>query len=311
MNPLQFGSLFSSGPLIIGGVTFVLIFIGIVAFFVLRSDWFSGEPWDNFIDAAHEIVDEEDADAIAFIPYSDGPLLPKPAMYDRELLGGKGGYVTPDGDRIYVDGQGNGKFDLEGVPVIMAIDPTEHAAAADPLKAYIAHEKNVGRWIKVDREGNLIEAGEALKAADPDAPTPAMDKDGQEHMAADGGYASAVHERAAEGNMSLEDALKELESENLVHKIVDVAPPREAVIDEDTGEVNVEQASHVAVDFSAAADMLPKKTNTTELQVAEEKAKNEARDDDKLRETFITGAAVGGLIGGGVGVVMALIFAFA
>jgi len=49
------------------------------------------EPWDDFAEATQKIVDSENADAIAFMPYSDGPLIPKPAIYDRELLGGNGG----------------------------------------------------------------------------------------------------------------------------------------------------------------------------------------------------------------------------
>jgi len=58
--------------------------------------------------------------------------------------------------------------------VILAIDPTEHAAAVDPLKAYVAHENDLGNWIKVDREGNIIEAGEAVKNLDGNEP--AMEK---------------------------------------------------------------------------------------------------------------------------------------
>lgn len=297
----------SSGVLIVSGLVFVVVLGGILAYFFLYARD-TGNPWDAFAEATAAIVEEEDADAIAFIPYSDGPLIPKPAIYDRELLGGKGGYRTPDGERIYVDGQGNGMFTLQGVDVILAIDPTEHAASVDPLKAYIAHETDVGRWIKVDRLGNVVEAGEAV--ANLDGMTPAMDEDMTQQAVADGGAPSEVHRVAAEEGMKLEDAKVQLEQAGMLHKIVDLAPPREAVIDEDSGEVRIDEATHVAVDVSEAADLLPKKTNTTAWQTMEEKARQEGMDEDKLMEYFVYGAATGGLIGGGIGVVMALIFAF-
>jgi len=309
LYPAQFAGL-GSTAIMIGGGVFVLILGAIVGyFFLIAKD--NSEPWQEFEEATHKIVESEDADAIAFIPYSDGPLIPKPAIYDRELLGGKGGYRTPDGERIYVDGQGNGKFSLGGVDTILAIDPTEHAAAADPLKAWIQHENETGSWIKVDRKGNVIEAAEALTEVS--GMTPAMEKplgSGAGEAATDGGYASEVHKKAAEEGMGLEDAKAVLEQEGLLKKVVDIAPPSEAVIDPETGEVDIESASLVGVDISAAADMLPKKTNTTDWQTMEEKARQEGRDEDKLMEYFVYGAATGGLIGGGIGVVMALIFAF-
>lgn len=299
-----------STAIMIGAIVFGVIFVAIVG----AAVWFrmnqGSDPWDAFAEACYEIVESENADAIAFIPYSDGPLVPKPAIFDKELLGGKGGYRTPDGDRIYVDGHGNGKFTLQGVDVIMAIDPTEHAAAADPLKAYIAHENDLGRWIKVDREGNLIEAGEALKSVDDDI-TPAMDQDMPDRAtAADGGYPSEVHRHAAEGNMELEDALKELEMAGMVQKIVDVAPPREAVVDEETGEVRIEEASHVAVDVSSASDLLPKKTNTTDWQTMEEKARQEGRDEDKIRENITYGIILGAAIVGIIAAIFMVLFMF-
>ena len=296
-----------TSTLLIGALVFI-VFLGIilVGIFLYANPWES-DPWDEFADATRAIKDSENADAIAFIAYSDGPLIPKPAIFDRELLGGKGGYRTPDGERIYVDGQGNGKFSLQGVDVIMAIDPTEHAAAADMLKAYIAHENDLGRWIKVDREGNLIEAGEALASVDGEIPAMDLSPEQAQQAATDGGYVSAVHKKAAEQGMELEDAKAELEQAGLLHKIVDIAPPREAVIDEETGEVDIEEATHVSVDVSKAADLLPKKTNTTAWQVLEEKAKQEGRDEDKLMEYFLYGAASGAAISGITAVVLALV----
>jgi len=310
-----------SAPLLIGGAVFVLIFVVIVVGVIWWTDPFGGEPWADFADACHKIVDSEDADAIVFLPYSDGPLVPKPGIFDKDLMGGKGGYRTPDGDKVYVDGEGSGKYDLEGVPAILAIDPTEHAAAVDPLKSFIAQENDIGRWIQVDQEGNIIEAGEALKNID--APeTNGTDIDAEVSLEAmdtpiddldaiaDGGEISQVHERALEHGMELDEAKAELEEEGLLRKIVDVGPPSEINIDDETGEVEVEEASHVGVDLSAASNLLPKKTNTTSLQVMEEKARQEGRDEDKLLEWagygFVAGAAASGV----TAVVVALVLGF-
>lgn len=301
-----------SSTLLLGGVVFVaMLFISVVGVALWYWKQNGSEPWEEFAEAAANIVDEEDADAIAFIPYSDGPLEPKAAIYDKELLGGKGGYRTADGDRIYVDGQGRGKFSLMGTDVILAIDPTEHAAAADPLKAYIAHEKNLGRWIKVDREGSVIEAGDAVKSLDEDI-TPAMDQDMPDSQAvADGGYPSEVHRKAAEDSMTLEDAKETLEKNGMLHKIVDIAPPRESVIDDETGEVTIEEASHVAIDVSEASDLLPKKTNTTDWQTTVERARQEGRDEDKIRENLTYGIILGAAIVGVIAAIFLVLFMFA
>lgn len=302
MTPAQLGALpgLGSGTLLIGAVVFAVVLVAVIGIVVWYTDPFGGEPWEAIYDAAAEAVDSEDADALALIPYSDGPLVPKPAIYDRELLGGKGGYRTPDGDRIYVDGEGSGKFSMGGVDVILSIDPTEHAAAADPLKAYIAHEMDIGAWIKVDREGNLIEAGEALKNLD--GVTPAMDEPAPNGAAvADGGATSEVHRHAAENGMGLDEAKAQLEEAGELTKIVDLAPPREVVVDPETGEMEVEEATHVAVDTAAAADILPKKTNTTAWQVMEEKARQEGMDEEKLMEYagygLLAGAAIVAIAG--------------
>lgn len=307
MNPLFVGGLGSSA-LLLGGLVFAIVLVVVVVGVLYAINPWGSEPWEEFAEAAQNIVDDEDADAIALIPYSDGPMVPKAAIYDKELLGGKGGYRTADGDRIYVDGQGNGKFTMMGVDIITAIDPTEHAAAADPLKAFIAHKNNVGEWIKVDRKANLIEAGEALESLD--GVTPAMETPLSGQAATDGGYPSEVHEVAAEQDMSLDDAKKQLEEQGLLHKIVDLAPPSEAVIDDETGQVNVEDASHCAVDFSSAADLLPKKTNTTAWQTMEEKARQEGRDEDKIRENLMFGFFAGAAAVGIVAVILVVIMGF-
>ena len=292
--------------LLIGAVVFVLILIGTVgvALWVIGNP-FKDDPAENFAAAAEKIIDEEDADAIAFVPYSDGPMVPKAAVYDRELLGGKGGYRTKDGDKIYVDGEGNGVYSLFGVDVVLAIDPTEHAAAADPIKAWTAYKSEViGEYIKVDDEGRLLEVGEALKQVD--GPDPALPDGGSATMPNPNDRdKSLVHEHAVREGMSLKDAYEELEKEDLVHKLVDLAPPADAVIDEETGTVDVRRASHVAVDISNAAELLPKKTNTTDWQTAIERAKNEARNDEELM-TYLT---YGALLGGGMVLVAGLLFA--
>ena len=313
MIPAQLGALpgLGTGPLLIGGGVFALVFGAIIAY-IIYTQLAGGDPWDAFADATAEIVADEDADAIAFIPYSDGPLVPKPAIYDKELLGGKGGYRTPDGDRIYVDGEGSGKFSLQGVDVILAIDPTEHAAAVDPLKAWIWHQADkADAWIKIDREANLIEAAEGISRVADDVEPPAMDVPKAEgaRAVADGGtaYASQVHETAHEEDLSLQQAKEQLEEAGVLRKIVDIAPPREAVIDETTGELDVEQASHVGVNVNEAADMLPKKTNTTEWQTMEEKARNEGMDPDKIRENLVYGFVIGAAAAGVVSVVMGVV----
>ena len=314
MTPAQLGGLPfptpGGGLLVVGVLVFVVVAIAVAGVVVWWQRENDGTPWDDFAAATAAIVDDENADAIAFIPYSDGPLIPKPAIYDRELLGGKGGYRTPDGERIYVDGQGNGKYSLQGVDVILAMDPTEHAAAVDPLKAYIAHEMDIGRWITVDREGNLIEAGDALQSVD--GATPAMDTDVSAAQAAatDGGHVSEVHRKAAEEGLSLDEAKAELEKAGLLHKLVDMAPPREAVVDDESGEVRIEEATHVAVDASKASNLLPKKTNTTAWQTMEEKARQEGMDPDKLQKKLVYGIIIGASITGIMAAVALVIMLF-
>jgi len=304
------------GTMLIAGVMIFLVVAvaagGAVVWYQRQN---SGDPWDAFAAATAAIVDDEDADAIAFIPYSDGPLIPKPAIYDRELLGGKGGYKTPDGERIYVDGQGNGKFSLQGVDVVLAMDPTEHAAAVDPLKAWIAHQLETGKWVTYDRKGNLIEAGEALMSLDGETPAMDMDPSAARAAATDGGYPSEVHKQAADMGLDfdedgLEQAKAALEEAGALHKIVDVAPPSEAVVDAETGEVEIEEATHVAVDVSKASDLLPKKTNTTAWQTMEEKARQEGMDAEKLQEKLVYGIIIGATITGIMSAVALVIMLF-
>jgi hypothetical protein len=326
-------------PLLIGGGVFVLMFVVVVVGVLWWTDPFGGEPWADFVDAAHKIVDSEDADAISLIPYSDGPMVPKPGVFDKDLMGGKGGYRTPDGDKIYIDGEGSGKYDLEGVPAVLAMDPTEHAAAVDPLKAFAAMRNDVGRWIQIDSVGNVIKAGEALMALEkpeyngagdaefnaedlntnalpdhladeiPELPAEAMDI--PKEAVPDGGpYPSEVHEKAATHGTTLADAKAALEEEGILDKIVDISSPKEINIDDETGEVDVEEATLTGISLSAASNLLPKKTNTTSLQVMEEKARQEGRDDDKLLEWAGYGFVAGAASSGVTAVVVALVMGF-
>jgi len=84
--PLQIPGIGTS-TLLIGGIVFAVVLVAILAVVFIYVDPWGGEPWDDFAEATQKIVDSENADAIAFMPYSDGPLIPKPAIYDRELLG--------------------------------------------------------------------------------------------------------------------------------------------------------------------------------------------------------------------------------
>lgn len=106
-----------------------------------------------------------DHDALALLPYDDGTYWLKPCSFDKDLIGGQGGYETEDGDKIILDGDGEPKRDLLGIPIVLAVDPTEHAAAVEPIKALVAQKENIGEWLRVDREGNIVEVGEALKQA--------------------------------------------------------------------------------------------------------------------------------------------------
>jgi len=85
MIPAQAIPMLGGPALIIGGIVFMVILVGIVGIFYWMSFGGTDEPWTAFYDAAEAVADHEDADAMVFIPYSDGPLVPKPAIYDREV----------------------------------------------------------------------------------------------------------------------------------------------------------------------------------------------------------------------------------
>jgi len=268
--------------IIVGSIVLLLI-VGGGLYWAYATGRLTGsrDPYAPLAKGLRKVRD--DADALALLPYDDGTFYLKPCNFDKELIGGLGGYETEDGDKIALDGDGEPVKELLGVPIIMAVDPTEHASAVDPIKAYAAQKNNIGEWLKIDSKGNVIEVGEAL--------TEATDSDieiGPEHSdvvqeqietMADGGVVSEV---------MYDRAVAELEKQSDIRKIYDLAPPAEPTVNED-GEVKLEEATHVAVDQSRAADLLPKTWDTTQLNTALDKARMEEYEEGKLTKYMLYG----------------------
>lgn len=249
---------------------------------------------DPYVDLGEQLATiKGDADALALLPYDDGTFFLKPANFDKELIGGQGGYETDDGDKIALDGGGEPVKSLLGVDTLLAVDPTEHASAVEPIKATVAHKHNLGEWIKVDKKGNLIEIGDALMEAD--GSTPEIDV-GE----------SMVGEVASKESMSLDAAQAKLEQEGQITKVMDIAPPAAPVLDEE-GNVDLEQATHIAVDQSKAADLMPTTTSTTELNTALDKARMEEYEEGKILKYFVYGLLAGSMLIGVFGIVMLLV----
>jgi hypothetical protein len=232
-----------------------------------------------------------DAEAIAFLPYDDGTFWMKPASYEKSLLGGKGGYETPDGDTIVADGEGVPTRELLGVPIITAADPAEHVGAVETVKAMIAEEANMGRWVKTDRENNVVAVGDALEPApdsdvDPGPEGTAVETRAQELA----GQHADRHGGVVDETQFYEQAMQELEAEGEITKIADLAPPAEVV----DGEV--EQATHVPVDISKATDLLPTTINNTELQTELDKARLEEFDEDVRSKYLVYGLIIGTIL---------------
>ncbi len=258
-------------------------------------DFFANDPYDDLADALADL--RGDYDAIALLPYDDGTYWMKPANFDKALIGGQGGYETDDGDKIVLDGEGKPVREFLGVNIVSALDPTEHTGAVDHVKAHIAHKQDIGEWLKVDRRGNIIDVGEALVQAD----------DSDVDVGVEG---SMVEERAGElvaenpelqEQMAYDRALTELETQGDVTKIMDIAPPSEVSVAADGG-IKVEEATHIAVDMSKGADLMPKTTSTTELQTALDKARMEEHEPRSLQRdlVFLTAGAVVAIVFGGM-----------
>jgi len=251
------------------------------------------DPYPELGDSLHDV--KGDADALALLPYDDETFWMKPAHFDKELIGGKGGYETEDGDKIVLDGNGEAVRSMMGVDIVLAVDPTEHAAAVEPIKALVAYKNNIGEWIKVDKKGNVIEAGDAMEAVnDIDIGPETSD---------------AVQELAQTEDLNFDAAVRKLEIEGEVSKIYDIAPPADVRLDEND-EMQIEEASHIAVNQSDAAGLLPTTTSTTELNTALDKARMEEHEEGKLMNYFIYGIVTGSIIVGLVVVVMYLMMSF-
>lgn len=348
--------------------------------------WGNSDPFEDLVDGL--AAAKGDADALALLPYDDGTFFLKQANFDKDLIGGQGGYETPDGDKIVMDGDGQPVKDLFGVPMLLAVDPTEHAAAVDPIKALVAQKDNIGEWLRIDREGNLIQVGPALKSAadsaifedpnsdehwtekaleydsvrkritemgvEPAEASPELIQQAVEQIEAEAVEAAQndeeetstvreylpwedqidddvdiqpervevniedsvvgdkLREMGVEPDMASEEmlhaAMEELAKNDDLKKIYDIAPPAAPVVT-DGGHVEIEQATHYAVDQSKATDLIPKTTSTTELNTALDKARMEEHDEDKWKNIFIQGMIAGSVIAGFFGLVFVGMFA--
>lgn len=261
-----------------------------------------GDPYKDLVSGLVSVKD--DADAVALLPYDDGTFFLKPADFDKDLIGGQGGYETPDGDKIVMDGDGQPVKDLFGVPMLLAVDPTEHAAAVEPIKALIAQKENIGEWIRVDKKSNIIEVGDALQKADGGdlqidfGDTQVGEKKAELDQAA-GPY----------DMVSYDMAMEKLAEEGEITKIYDIAPPAAPSVNGD-GEIGIDEATHYAVDQSKAADLLPTQTSTTELNVALDKARMEEHEEGQRMSDMLTGIIIGGLTVGLTCIVIALMMYF-
>lgn len=295
------------------------------------------------VDVAEALQNKRgDADALALMPYDDGTFYLKPCNFDKELIGGQGGYETEDGDKIVLDGDGEPVKQLLGVDVILSIDPTEHAAAVEPVKAFMAQKNNIGEWLKVDRQGNIIEVGEALMPA-PESDV-SLDDVGPEGTAVEERADEIVEEQRIRKRQAMELALEELEKEHEVTKVMDLAPPAAPKLKPDVKDVDadieplppedsngsrfsnlfgngetaadggmaipeigtdnidvdwtvdLEEATHIAVDQSKATDLMPTTTSTVELNTALDKARMEEYEEGKLMKYFVYGLVSGALV---------------
>lgn len=333
---------------------------------------YNPDPFKEFVAGLQKV--RGDGDAIALLPYDDGTLYPKRAYFDKNLVGGIGGYETDDGDKIAVDGDGEAVRDLFGVPVLLAVDPTEHAAAVDLVKALIAHKNNIGEWLRVDAKGNVVQVGPALEPAasiataedvetamanatddellsmafadynaeqveeqarqayiervDADAETVSEEElaeavasqktnlvaehedtiraaiatvleqppnVSEEGVVGDGGMVTEYMNQHPE-NISFDAAMRELAEQGKLDKIYDIAPPSKPIQRAD-GTIDVESATHIAVDQSKAADLLPTTWDTVELNTALDKARMEEYDEGRLMKYFTYGIIAGGVGG--------------
>lgn len=255
------------------------------------------DPYEDLAESMARI--RGDADALAMLPYDDGTFFLKPANFDKELVGGQGGYETDDGDKIVLDGEGKPVREFMGINVISALDPTEHVGAVEHVKAHMAHKNDIGEWLKVDTRGNVIEAGQALSQHDQSAVEVGPE---QSPIVSERAEQIVQEEQIITQDAAYGRAIAQLEQEGEVTKIMDIAPPAGLQVDEEGG-LHLEQATHIAVDLSKASDLMPTTTSTTELNTALDKARMEEYDEGKLIKYMVYGVIMGfltAILGGAI-----------
>lgn len=197
-----------------------------------------------------------DGDALVLIPYSDNMMVPKRGYYEKHLVGNLPGYRTGDGDVFVAEGKGNPIKSLFGVPVVLGLDPSQHAGIIEPLKSLIAHKRSEGEFIRVNRQGQPVEAGEAVGLAD----------GGQLQPATVG--PTEVNFQAYEG-------------------LFDLTPPM--IKDPETGDI-VDQADGWIVDQSKAAELVPSKTSSGEIALMQQRERNAAMEKSEMIKYLLIGA---------------------
>jgi len=76
---------------------------------------------------------------------------------------------------------------------------------------------------------------------------------------------------------------------------MDLAPMAAPVVD-DEGNVGIEEASHIAVDQSKGADLMPTTTSTVELNTALDKARMEEYDQGRDVKHVVYGIVIGSVL---------------
>jgi hypothetical protein len=222
-----------------------------------------------------------DGDAVCLVPFDDGLLARKRGYYQKNLVGNLPGYETADGDMFITDGDGDAVFTLQGVPVVLCVDPSKMAAAAHPLKALIGHKADMGEYIRVDRQDSVVSRGKALERVDDDDP-----------------------DIANESPLFInEDAHDEL---------YDLSPP--ARLDStqlpDDGDVTavadgsgITRADGYVVSVNKAAELVPNPPTSREIKIMQQRERNAAMDNSEIIKYIGIGALIGGIgVLAGVGV---------
>lgn len=244
-----------------------------------RPDWFYNyffaKRWQGVLG---------DGDAIVLVPYSDGQLFPKRGYYEKHLIGNLPGYETEDGDIYVSEGWGDPVVYLFGIPVVLALNPSEHSAVIEPLKALIAHKRHdAHEFIRVDKEGQVLEVGKGVEQVEPSEP--AGGDPGT--AAADGGAVPTASERPTDINYEVEDGLFDLTPTGIVARDDDGEP---LYVDEDGKEVLADQADGWIVSQAKAADLIPSKTSSSELKLMQQRERNAMADATELLKYVLFGA---------------------